>query len=148
VTVDQELERRLLDKIDFTGDCWTWTAGLGDKGYGTLRTPSGMKKAHRLVWEWYVGPIPKGLVIDHLCRNRACVNPDHLEVVTHRENILRGEGLAAQQAERTHCPHGHPYAGDNLYVSPRGARFCRACLRARQPEAQRRYRAKKRKAAA
>lgn len=144
MTINQVEERRLLEKIHFSDDCWLWTAALS-KGYGSFRTTAGMRKAHRLVWEHYVGPIPEGLVLDHLCRQRACVNPDHLEVVTHGENILRGEGLAAQQVKRTHCPRGHPYDGDNLYVSPRGARFCRTCLRLKDPEAQRRYRAKKRR---
>lgn len=143
MAINQAEEARLLDKIDFGPDCWTWTAGL-TKGYGALRTAAGMRKAHRLVWETYVEPIPKGLVLDHLCRNRACVNPDHLEVVTHRENILRGEGLAAQQARRTHCPLGHPYADENLHVGPKGNRYCRTCMRAKEPEARRRYRARKR----
>lgn len=83
--------------------------------------------------ELHKGPIPEGLVIDHLCRNRGCVNPDHLEAVTQRENILRGEGLAAANARKTHCPKGHPYSGENLYVVPSsGRRQCRICADARR----------------
>lgn len=87
-----------------------------------------MRSVHRLAWEEVRGPIPAGLVIDHLCRNRACYRIDHLEVVTQRENILRGEGATAVHARKTQCPQGHPYSGPNLYVEPStGKRRCRTC---------------------
>ena len=86
------LAERLTDKIDARGDCWEWTAATGGKGYGYgwCSNDKRMKGAHRLIWELLVGPIPEGLTLDHLCRNKLCVNPDHLEPVTHQVNILRG----------------------------------------------------------
>lgn len=86
-------------------------------------------KAHRAAYELLIAPIPNDKVIDHLCRNPSCVNPDHLEVVTQRENILRGIGPSAIHARKTHCPRGHPYSGDNLYISPNRQRRCRTCQR-------------------
>lgn len=89
-------------------------------------------KAHRYFYEQARGPIPTGLVIDHLCRNTRCVNVDHLEAVTQRENIMRGVGVAAMHARKTSCPSGHAYAGDNLYTLPgTNWRYCRACHKER-----------------
>ena len=88
-----------------------------------------MALAHRFAYETFVGPIPEGLTIDHLCRIRHCVNPEHLEAVTDRVNILRGEGISAQHARATHCPQGHPYDLINTYVAPDGDRDCRDCRR-------------------
>lgn len=88
--------------------------------------------AHRVVYEELVGPIPDGLMLDHLCRVRHCVNPEHLEPVTNRENVLRGEGHSAKAARATHCLKGHPYAGENLRILSNGWRRCRACHRERE----------------
>jgi hypothetical protein len=123
------------------GPCWSWTASTDSKGYGQIWIGSKRHKTHRLVrahrvsYVLLVGPIPnktadgKRITVDHLCRNHACVNPRHLEVVTHRENVLRGISGAAVNARKTHCPKGHEYDVVNTYVSPRGGRLCRACHR-------------------
>jgi hypothetical protein len=108
--------------------CWPWLGGLNGHGYGTQGTTfRGFKwLAHRLVYEIMVGPIPKGLTLDHLCRNHACVNPLHLEPVTAVENVMRGDGWAARKARQTHCTRGHPLTEDNIYR--RGGRWrCRTC---------------------
>ena len=113
------------------GPCWLWV-GLTVEGYGRfwIGPRPGMATrftpAHRWSYERYVGLIPEGLHIDHLCRVRNCVRPTHLEPVTNRENLLRGETVTAKHAAKTHCPEGHPYAGDNLIVDG-GSRRCRTC---------------------
>lgn len=136
------LPNRFWDKVQpepNTG-CWLWTGGTtrGDYGtfyFGDLVTPrKGTGYAHRLSYRTFVGAIADGLQIDHLCRVRCCVNPHHLEPVTQRENILRGEGLAAKEARQTHCLRGHEFSEVNTYICKAGQRHCRKCraLRARQ----------------
>lgn len=108
--------------------CIEWIGEITPGGYG--RFYNGVRvMAHRFAYELRHGKIPDGLTVDHLCRNRCCVNADHLEAVTIRENTLRGVGPTAASARVTACPRGHPYAGANLYVNPQGWRSCRACLR-------------------
>ncbi|MFI2349761.1 HNH endonuclease signature motif containing protein [Streptomyces sp. NPDC019443] len=109
------------------GRCWLWVGAIGARGYGRIFVDGQTVPAHRWSYEAEVGSIQPGLVIDHLCRNRACVNPAHLEPVTNQVNTLRGIGMTARRARTTHCPAGHEYAGANLYVSPRGDRRCRIC---------------------
>jgi hypothetical protein len=92
------------------------------------------KAAHRLFYEQLVGPIPDGLQLDHLCRVRHCVNPDHLEPVTQTANVLRGIGPTAVNAGKTHCVHGHPFTPDNTYINKQGNRHCRACAIRRAAE--------------
>lgn len=104
-------------------DCITWDGYIAPNGYGHEKN----KMAHRAAYEREHGPIPPGLVIDHLCRNRACVNTAHMEVVTQRENLLRGIGLTAQRAAQTHCIHGHEFTPANTRVRPNGTRQCRRC---------------------
>ena len=115
--------------IDHTSGCWNWTAAVNKGGYGQFQHA----RAHRVVWESLVEPIPNGYVLDHLCCNPGCVNPDHLEPVTQRENVLRGKSPTAQNALKTHCPKGHPYDEANTYVIAQPGRIhrmCRTCGRA------------------
>lgn len=118
--------------------CVIWLAGENGEGYGTIRNPKDQRKilAHRAAWELKNGPIPQGLHIDHLCRNHACINPDHMEPVTLGENVRRGIGgalLKERLAAITHCPQGHAYAGENLRLKTDKhgivRRSCRACAR-------------------
>jgi hypothetical protein len=127
-------------RVDAEGDCWQWTGSDNGKGYGVIQFDGRLQRVHRLSWEYLVGPIPDGLVLDHLCRNKRCVNPDHLEPVTNRENVLRGYGISAQLARNTECPNGHPFSGDNLIITDSGRR-CRICNRATIRKARRRLKA-------
>lgn len=116
---------------------WLWTGPItGASGYGKMKIFGGFALAHRFSYELHVGPIPDGLDLDHQCDIRLCVNYKHLKPMTRRENILRGNGLAAQNARKTHCPQGHPYDAPNTYTSG-GRRWCRACgnKRARKNQA-------------
>lgn len=113
--------------------CWIWRGYINVEGYGKA---ANNKMAHRVAYQLVIGNIPEGLEIDHLCRNRRCVNPAHLEPVTHTENVKRGdysnvdrELLGRLQREKTHCPKGHPYTGNNLRINYAGRRVCRECER-------------------
>jgi hypothetical protein len=120
---------RFLDNVSpepNTG-CWLWAGRVNAKGYG--RFGNG-EMAHRTALRLHGVVIPDDKEVDHLCRVRCCVNPDHLDVVTHRENLLRGDTLAAVAAAATHCPAGHPLSGSNVAVR-RGKRSCRECDRLR-----------------
>jgi hypothetical protein len=111
------------------GGCWEWAGSHDPQGYGQFRDGGRLWKAHRFSYEWTIGPIPEGLQLDHLCRNRGCCNPDHLEPVTNAENARRGE-TGFHMRNRTHCKRGHPFTPENTYVIPStGSRSCRACRR-------------------
>jgi hypothetical protein len=133
-----ELSERFWSRVDKTPTCWNWRGRLNSYGYGTFYADDSRRKAerkvmaHRVMYRHLVGPIPPGLTIDHLCRNHRCVNPAHLEVVTARENILRGSGPSARAAKATHCPKGHPYDRENTALRNHGRhRVCRICERER-----------------
>jgi len=115
---------------DATSHCWNWTRPL-DSGYGRFWFEGKTKLAHRISYEIYVGPIPTGLQIDHLCRNRSCVNPMHLEPVSLAVNVLRGIGITADNARKIKCKRGHPLCGENLRINVNGNRECKECQRDR-----------------
>lgn len=110
--------------------CWLWMGAVNKKGYGTYHPKEGLLiSMHRWFYEKYKGPIPEGLVIDHKCRVRSCVNPDHLETVTNIENVMRGESSPAKKARQTHCKRGHLLSEDNLIKTVSGFRECKKCSR-------------------
>lgn len=125
---------RFWAKVDKNGPlwdgnrCWLWTAAQDGRGYGHLRLEGRTRKAHRLAYEWLVGPIPSGLEIDHLCQRPLCVNPQHLELVPHSQNVRRGNSGARNRA-KTHCPRGHSYDGPDMRINIAGSRYCLACMR-------------------
>ena len=110
----------------FDSGCWLWRGKLKASGYGLAHFRRWPRIAHRCVYQILVGEIPAGLELDHLCRVRNCVNPAHLEPVTRKENARRGN-VGKLERERTHCPQGHAYAGENLVVRSNGHRDCREC---------------------
>ena len=149
-----DLGQRFWAKVDKDGPvhpvlgtpCWLWTPPLNVYGYGHFWADGKIRRSHVVAYELTNGPVPDGLGLDHLCHthdeecpggrtclHRSCVNPEHLEAVTHAENLRRGkigQASGAQQRAKTHCPKGHPYDdGKNLYVTPRGERQCRTCKR-------------------
>lgn len=109
--------------------CWPWRGTLYTQGYGLIYFAGKNKKAHRVGYEMFNGPVPEGLCLDHLCRNRACVNPAHLEPVTPRENLLRGASFSATNAAKTHCKRGHELIGENVTINRHGHRNCQTCAR-------------------
>jgi hypothetical protein len=126
-------------RLDENG-CWVWTASLSHDGYGQFCFRRRMRRVHRVTYELFKGPIPDGLVIDHLCRNLRCVNPEHLEAVTHKENTARG-----LSAPRKQCPHGHPYNEENTYIErSTGRRRCRTCMLASEAKRNAKRRAQRR----
>ena len=111
--------------------CWLWLGSARGNGYGGGLANGKNYRAHRFAYERCVGLIPNGLTLDHLCRNRICVNPKHLEPVTSRENNLRGIGWAGVNAKKTHCLRGHEYTAQNTMWRKNGCRYCRTCRRLR-----------------
>lgn len=122
---------RLWSKAEATPNgCWNWTSCLDRHGYGSVRYQGATRLAHRVAYVVTHGEIPKGLTIDHICRNRQCINPAHLEVASNTENMLRGMSPAARCARSQICVAGHPFSVENTYVH-NGKRWCRKCAAAR-----------------
>jgi hypothetical protein len=132
---------RFMQRVErVENGCWLWTGTVHKFGYGVARHRGHRVRAHRLAYELFIGPVPDGLTVDHVCHNgsgcdgghaclhRRCVNPAHLEAVTNGVNVLRGESPLARHARKTHCPRDHEYTSENTRVY-RGKRYCRACHR-------------------
>lgn len=117
---------RFWSKTDLTGPCWNWKAGKDRYGYGEFRFDGKMVRSHRFSYEQYFGKIHSDVKLDHLCRNRGCVNPTHLEIVTSKENTLRGFGPAAKNFKKTHCSRGHEYNEENT-IKYENRRHCKTC---------------------
>lgn len=124
---------RLFPMVTADGDCWRFTGALNSGGYGVIGRGgrgAGNALVHRLTYEFFIGDIPEGLDIDHLCRNRWCCNPWHLDPVTRIVNVARGlRATGYGPRERTHCAQGHDFTPDNTWTRPNGARRCKACER-------------------
>lgn len=125
---DVAMSEAFWQRVNKTESCWLWTGGRISSGYGLTPKPPRVL-AHRYAYELLVGPIPDGLQLDHLCRQRLCVNPAHLESVDNRTNTLRSNSRSAINARAIHCPAGHPYDLLNTYFNKKGHRFCRTCAR-------------------
>lgn len=139
LTISQRLESR-IERIPDAG-CWIWTGAIDNSGYARISVDYKNRQAHRVSFELAKGKIPDGLQIDHLCKVKACVNPNHLEAVTQQENLSRCDNHAKGKFNRlkTHCKNGHEYTDDNIYVHKyfrygrmQQGRFCKTCHNARR----------------
>lgn len=135
---------RFISKVDKTETCWNWTASLSEAGYGQFFVSAKRWKSHRFAYTELVGPIPEGLELDHLCRNRACCNPEHLEPVTRRENQKRGLGPTARNIDVEECKRGHRFDEENTFRRRDGHRACRICMRIREANRPPRKRSRRR----
>jgi hypothetical protein len=137
----QTTDKDFWEKVDKNGanGCWQWLGSQNGSGYAQYWIDGKHLYVHRYAYNHLVGEIPKGMVLDHLCRNRVCVNPAHLEMVTQQENILRGIGKAAKESMAKNCPQGHPYDEQNTILY-QGRRYCRECGRTRTNDYHRRLR--------
>jgi hypothetical protein len=122
-------EERFWAKVEKSDECWIWTAAKAN-GYGLFYIDGHLISSHRMSYQWEIGPIPDGMELDHLCRNRACVNPAHLEPVSRSENLRRGVGVGVYNTAKTRCPNGHLYDEANTRTTG-NRRHCRACARER-----------------
>ena len=138
----KSLPERFWEKVLFTPGCWIWQASMSGNGsYGQFSVGDAMQRAHRVAYTLFNGRIPDGLVIDHLCRNRACVRPDHLEAVSQEENVRRGI-VGENNRSKTECKRGHKFDADNTSIRYRDGRVERSCKRCSR-EQLREYRSRK-----
>lgn len=123
-------EERLWQRVDKTAPngCWLWLGALNGAGYGAVGRDNKVLRVHRVTYELLVGPIPEGLQLDHLCRNRACCNPEHLEPVTNEENWRRGQHHTAVMLRENKCKRDHEMTKENTYWRKNGGRLCRQCV--------------------
>lgn len=130
-THSEAIALRFWAKVEKHGpsECWLWAKGKHKNGYGQFSLGHLNLLAHRVAYELSVGPIPENYYLDHLCRVRDCVNPTHLEPVTLGQNVLRGVGITALNALKTHCNHGHPFNEENTRITSEGDRECVSCRR-------------------
>ncbi len=133
-TTETAYTERFWARVAVTPGCWLWQAGKSADGYGRFSYQGKSVTSHGFAYQQLVGLIPDGLELDHLCRVRECVNPSHMEPVTHKENLMRGISPSAIHAEQTHCAQGHPYSEDNTYLRPTGTRRCKTCERVHSAE--------------
>ena len=136
----RDISERFWEKVDKSGGpdaCWVWTGQLSPAGYGKFSDRDRHLRSHRFAFELEGRPVPEHLVVDHMCRNRKCVNTKHLRWVTNAQNCLENSvGISAQNALKTYCKRGHPLSGNNLYVSPiTGFRQCKTCVKQRGAQA-------------
>jgi hypothetical protein len=135
INLTEQRQSDFWAQVDRRGRCWIWTGRTDDYGYGHIKVAGRTLKTHRVAWTLERGEIPADLVLDHhhhsTCGNPRCVNPDHLEPVTNRENIRRGKSPTAVNAMKTHCKRGHPLSGDNVTIQ-HGRRNCRLCQKERR----------------
>jgi len=123
----QPLIDNLLSHKCIVNSCWEHKNNSNGDGYVAIEHLGQRKLVHRVAYEHFIGPIPEGLEIDHLCRNRRCFNPQHLEAVTKKENVMRGIGACALHARKTQCKQGHPYDDSNTLRRANGQRWCKIC---------------------
>lgn len=130
------VQNQIKNTSTVDGDCWIWHRRKNQQGYGMVDYEGKSVTAHRLSYTAFIGPIPEGMTLDHLCKVRSCVNPFHLEPVTHQENIRRGNGISVQNAAKQFCINGHEFSGDNVrpkIVKGRvEGRYCLKCNRMRK----------------
>lgn len=129
------IEQRFFAKVIKTPKCWAWIGAKGSNGYGQMQMGPRKQQAHRIAYELFVGPIPEGLTIDHICRFKDCVNPSHLRTMTMLENVMDG----CVNAKKDHCPQGHKYDEANT-IHYRTFRYCRECKRAKDKAHHLKYR--------